>query len=59
MELVYYKCPDCGFVYQVPEYWMDFAPEEILDMPHIHLQTKLMCNETRLERVKEGARSNE
>jgi hypothetical protein len=46
-------------VYQVPEYWMDFAPEEILDMPHIHLQTKLMCNETRLERVKEGARSNE
>lgn len=52
MELTYYKCPLCGFVYQVPEYWMDFAPEETLEMSHINLETKELCAETNLQKLK-------
>lgn len=52
MELVYYKCPLCGFVYQVPEYWMAFSPEETLDMDHINIETKEICIETKLQIMK-------
>lgn len=52
MELTYYKCPLCGFVYQVPEYWMDFAPEETLEMAHLNLETKALCAETNLQKFK-------
>lgn len=52
MELVYYQCPICGFVYQVPEYWMDFSPEETLEMPHVQLGAQEACSELRLVRFK-------
>ncbi len=44
MEMVYYKCATCGFVYQVPSYWSDHAPEQELEMEHMDLQTKEMCS---------------
>lgn len=52
LELTYYKCPLCGFVYQVPEYWMDFSPEDTLEMTHINLETKELCTETNLQKLK-------
>jgi hypothetical protein len=48
MEIVYYKCPKCGFTYQVPEYWSDFSPEETMELEHFNLETKEMCNESML-----------
>ena len=39
METYYYKCPICGFVYQVPDYWVNFAPEATTEFPHISFKT--------------------
>jgi hypothetical protein len=52
MELHYYKCPQCGFRYQVPAYWSEFSPDEELEMEHLDLQTKEMCSVQVLELVK-------
>lgn len=51
MELIYYKCPLCGFIYQVPQYWMDYSPEDEMEMEHINLETKETCSETKLQKV--------
>jgi rRNA maturation protein Nop10 len=48
MELLYYKCPVCGFTYQVPAYWSDFSPEEKIEFEHYNLETKELCCETEL-----------
>jgi hypothetical protein len=48
MELVYYKCPVCGFVHQVPAYWSGFSPEEKIEMEHFNLETKEMCSQVML-----------
>lgn len=53
MECIYYKCSTCGFVHQEPSYWSDHAPEEKVEMPHINLETKEMCNDIELLRVTE------
>jgi len=53
MEMVYYKCPVCGFSYQMPEYWSSFSPEEEIEMEHFNLQTKEMCSEPKLKLVKD------
>lgn len=53
MEMVYYRCPICGFIHQVPEYWSGFSPEEEIEMMHFNLETKEMCSETMLKLVKE------
>jgi rubredoxin len=52
MEMSYYKCPVCGFIYQVPEYWSGFSPEEKMELQHYNLETKEMCRELMLELVK-------
>ncbi len=52
MEMIYYKCPACGFTYQVPAYWVEFSPEEETEMLHVNLQTKEMCDELMLKLVK-------
>jgi rubredoxin len=51
MELIYYKCPLCGFIYQVPQYWMDYSPENEMEMEHINLETKETCSEIKLQKV--------
>lgn len=48
MEVYYYKCPVCGYIHQVPAYWMSYAPEDTTDMPHLNLKTKEVCENTEL-----------
>lgn len=43
METYYYECPVCGFVHQVPAYWVSFAPEEEMEYQHLCLETKEVC----------------
>ena len=40
----FYKCPVCGFVYQVPDYWVSYAPEATMEFPHIDFKTGQPCN---------------
>lgn len=53
MEMIYYKCPTCGFIYQVPAYWSSYSPEEEMEMIHINLETKETCDVIMLELVKD------
>lgn len=53
MEAVYYRCSTCGFTHQVPSYWTGFAPEEDMEMPHVDLKTKDMCEDINLKLLKE------
>lgn len=52
MEMLYYKCPICGFVYQVPAYWSDYSAEEKMELEHYNLQTKEKCSELMLTLIK-------
>jgi hypothetical protein len=52
MEMLYYRCPKCGFIYQVPAYWSDFSSEERIEMEHYNLETKEMCSDTILILIK-------
>lgn len=53
MEMLYYKCPECGFMHQVPKYWSGFVPEEVLEMQHVNLATQEICTESKLELVED------
>ncbi len=53
MEAVFYKCPKCGFVHQVPSYWSGHSPEPEIEMPHFDLTTKEACSEMILKLVTE------
>ena len=55
METYYYKCPVCGFVYQVPDYWVSFSPEKTMEFPHIDFKTGQECSNVVLELVEEEA----
>ena len=52
-ECNYYKCKTCGFVYQVPAYWSDYSAEATMEMPHVNLETKEMCEHIELDLIKE------
>ncbi|MFZ5967323.1 MAG: hypothetical protein ACOYVK_09135 [Bacillota bacterium] len=52
MEMIFYKCPICGFAYQVPAYWSGFSPGEEIEMEHVNLATKEQCSELMLKLVK-------
>jgi hypothetical protein len=54
MEMIYYKCPLCGFTYQVPAYWSDYSPEEDMEFQHCNLETKEICSELMLKLVKQS-----
>ncbi|MFA9375522.1 MAG: hypothetical protein ACERKZ_02095 [Lachnotalea sp.] len=43
METYIYKCPVCGFVHQVPAYWVSFSPEPTLEFEHINFKSGEMC----------------
>ena len=49
MDIYFYKCPVCGFIYQVPGYWVSYAPEEKTEMPHIDFRTGLECPQVGLD----------
>lgn len=53
MEFIYYRCSTCGFTHQVPSYWSGYAPEEKIEMPHMNLKTKEMCEDIYLKLIKE------
>lgn len=53
METYFYKCPVCGFVYQVPDYWVSYSPEETMAFPHIDLKTGAACPHVELELQRE------
>jgi len=48
METYYYICPVCGFVYQVPDYWVSFSPDKEMDFPHVDLKSGKDCKNTKL-----------
>lgn len=43
MEVYYYRCPRCGFVHQVPAYWMSYAPEEEHEQMHFSPDSGDIC----------------
>lgn len=48
MEVYYYVCALCGYVHQVPAYWMGYAPEAETDMPHIDPRSGEVCENSTL-----------
>ncbi len=54
MELYLYKCPVCGFIHQVPAYWVSFSPEETYEFAHMNVETGQMCDNMELEIVTEA-----
>lgn len=53
MDTYFYICPRCGFVYQIPSYWTNHAPDETFEFEHIDLTTKELCSINQLELIKE------
>ncbi|MBR5225872.1 MAG: hypothetical protein IKV90_09455 [Clostridia bacterium] len=43
MEVFYYRCSVCGYVHQVPSYWMGYAAEETHEQMHFNPETKEVC----------------
>lgn len=54
MEVYYYKCSACGFVHQVPSYWMSYAPEETHEQMHFDPATGALCANQTLDYAGEG-----
>lgn len=48
-----YRCPVCGFVYQVPEYWASYSPDEEMEFAHIRFDNGEACVCEKLVLVKE------
>ncbi len=53
METYIYRCPVCGFVYQVPDYWVSFAPEETCEFAHIDFAKGDSCPNAVLKRIEQ------
>ena len=49
MEVYYYKCPVCGFIYQVPAYWVSYSPEQMTEFPHLSMLDGKLCANVQLE----------
>ena len=54
MEVYYYKCKVCGYVHQVPSYWMSYAPEDTHEQIHFSPADKSVCLNQELEFAGEG-----
>lgn len=54
MEVYYYRCKVCGYVHQVPSYWMSYAPEETHEQMHFSPDTREVCPNQTLEYAGEG-----
>ena len=55
MEVYYYICKKCGYVHQVPAYWMGYAPEDETEMPHFDPKTGAMCENVTLTYKEDNA----
>ncbi|MDO5297825.1 MAG: hypothetical protein Q4F18_00235 [Clostridia bacterium] len=54
MEVYYYRCPICGYVHQVPGYWMSYAPEEAYEQMHFAPEKGAVCENQMLDYAGEG-----
>lgn len=54
MEVYYYKCPECGYVHQVPCYWMGFSAEDTHEQMHFSPATGAVCANQSLAYSGEG-----
>lgn len=54
METFVYRCPECGFEYSVPAYWMSYSAEPTYMFPHMKPGTDDACECFNLE-YKENA----
>ncbi len=54
MEVYYYRCPVCGYVHQVPGYWMSYAAEETCEQMHLDPASRGVCPNQTLTFVGEG-----
>ena len=54
MEVYYYRCAKCGYVHQVPCYWMGFAPEDEHEQMHFSPATGEVCDHQTLAYAGEG-----
>jgi hypothetical protein len=48
MENYLYECKVCGYLHQVPQYWVSFAPEETMEYPHMRIDKGEMCDNMEL-----------
>lgn len=53
MEVYYYRCPVCGFIYQVPAYWVSYSPEAETEFPHPSLIDGKLCANVTLQLMEE------
>lgn len=54
MEVYYYRCPVCGYVHQVPSYWMSYEPEDTHEQMHFAPGTGAVCENQELHYDGEG-----
>lgn len=54
MEVFYYRCRTCGYVHQVPSYWMSYAPEDTHEQMHFDPRTQSVCENQMLDYAGEG-----
>ena len=54
METYFQRCPVCGIIYQVPDYWVGFAPDDEMEFPHVDLNTGADCPNPKLALMKEA-----
>lgn len=54
MEVFYYRCPLCGYVHQVPGYWMSYSPEDTHEQMHFSPETRALCENQTLAYQGEG-----
>ncbi len=54
MEVYYYRCAVCGYIHQVPSYWMSYAPEETHEQMHFSPADRSLCGNQTLEYAGEG-----
>lgn len=54
MEVYYYRCAVCGYVHQVPSYWMSYAPEDTHEQMHLAPSSGEVCSNLVLAYEGEG-----
>lgn len=54
MEVYYYKCAVCGYVHQVPSYWMGYSPEDSHEQIHFSPADQTVCPNQKLDYAGEG-----
>ena len=54
MEVFYYKCRLCGYVHQIPSYWMSYAAEDTHEQMHFNPADNTICPNQTLDYSGEG-----